>query len=91
MKNKKRLKAAAIKYTKEDLDVPVISAYGSGETALRILEEAKKFNIEIVEDGSFFDFEKMFVIGKEIPQDVYRIVAEILAYILRTNKKERTN
>ena len=38
MNIKKEIKAAAIKYSKEDLEIPVISALGSGEIAIKIIE-----------------------------------------------------
>ena len=85
---KKQIKAAAIKYKKENLDVPVISALGSGEFARKIIDDALKNGIEIMADENFFEFEQLFVPGKEIPPDVYQIVAKILSYIINTNKGE---
>lgn len=81
-------KAAALKYSKENLKVPVLAAHGSGDIANKIIEIARINNIEIVENGEFFDFEELYEIGSEIPQDVYKIVAEILAYIINTNKED---
>jgi len=85
-KNKK--KAAALKYSKENLEVPVIAAYGSGDIAEKILKVARYNNIEIVENDEFFDFEELFEIGGEIPPEIYKIVVDILTYIIKTNKEE---
>ena len=86
MFTKKNKKAAAIKYLKEDLETPVIAAYGNNIIAEKIIEEAQKNNIEIIENKDFFKFEDMFSIGKEIPVEVYKIVANIIAQIINTNK-----
>ena len=86
MFNKKTKKAAAIKYLKENLDTPVIAALGNDKIAEKIIEEAKKSNIEIIENKVFFEFENMFSIGQEIPIEVYQIVANIIAQIINTNK-----
>ena len=55
MKNKKK-KAAALKYFKENLDTPELAAFGEGDLADKIIEEAKKNSIKIVENEKFFDF-----------------------------------
>ncbi|MBN2544663.1 MAG: EscU/YscU/HrcU family type III secretion system export apparatus switch protein [Spirochaetes bacterium] len=85
MINKK--KAASIKYLKEKLDVPVISAYGVDEFAEKIINEAVKNGIEIVKNEEFFKHEKLFDIDAEIPEEVYKIVADIIACIIKTNKR----
>jgi flagellar biosynthesis protein len=88
---KNKLKAALIKYSKEDLVTPVISGYGTGELAKQIIEQAKKNNIKIVENKAFFEFESLFKVGQEIPYEVYKIVARILSCILNTNNMEQIN
>jgi len=80
-------KAAAVKYLKEKLDVPVIAAYGTDEFAAKIIKEAMKNGIEIVCNEDFFKYEKLFSINAEIPGDVYKIVADIIACIIKTNKR----
>ncbi len=83
---KKNKKAAAIKYLKEKLKTPIIAALGTDNFAEKIIEEAKKNSIEIIENKDFFNFEDMFKIGKEIPFEVYEIVAKIISQIINTNK-----
>ena len=79
-------KAASIKYLKEQLEVPVITSLGYDKFAAEIIAEAQKNGIEIVENEDFFAFEKLFKVGDEIPPEVYKIVVDILVYILNTNK-----
>lgn len=83
MKEKK--KSIAIKYLKENLDVPVVVAKGEGEFARKIIEEAINNGIKVVENKEIFEYYDIFIVGKEIPEDVYSIVASILAYVIKTN------
>lgn len=79
-------KAAAIKYLKERLDVPILSAYGENSFAEKIINKAIENGIEIVQDESFFKYEQLFSVNSNIPEEVYMIVAEIIANIIKTNK-----
>ncbi|HOJ63798.1 MAG TPA: EscU/YscU/HrcU family type III secretion system export apparatus switch protein [Spirochaetota bacterium] len=78
-------KAVAIKYLKENLDVPVIVAKGEGDFAKKIIDEAIKNGIEVVKNSDIFKYEDLFIVGKEIPEEIYEIVASILAYVIKTN------
>ena len=83
-KNKK--KAAAIKYFKDNLNTPVITALGNDDFAEKIIEEARQNGINIIENSDFFKFENLFKIDREIPVEVYKIVANILVNIFKTNE-----
>jgi len=87
-KKLKEKKASAVKYFKENLDVPVISAYGKGKFAEDIIKKAIENGIKVVENRDFFQFDSLFKVGEKIPQEIYRIVAEILAAILDSNTTE---
>ncbi|MBP7554411.1 MAG: EscU/YscU/HrcU family type III secretion system export apparatus switch protein [Spirochaetes bacterium] len=82
---KNRKKAAAVTYLKENLDIPIISALGSDELADKIIEKAKENGIKIFENKEFFQYEKLFDIGNDIPPEIYKIVAEILVFIIKSN------
>ena len=79
-------KAAALKYFKEDLDTPVISALGAGDLAQKIIAEAKINGIEIVQSDEFFQYQDLFALDHEIPEEVYKIVVEILTFMIQSNK-----
>ncbi len=83
----KKKKAVAIKYLKGNFDVPLISAIGEGEFAKKIIQEAIKNGIEVVENKEFFKYEELFFVGSPIPEDVYSIVASILSYVIKSNLK----
>ena len=79
--------AVALKYDRENMRAPKVVAKGARFNALRIREIAEKFQVPIVENKPvaqmLFKFAK---VGQEIPPQVYSAVAEILAYVYRTNK-----
>ena len=85
----KKKKAVSINYLKDDVDVPIISSFGEGDFAQKIIEVAKENGIKIVENKEFFYFEELFKVGEEIPQDVYQIVIDILVIILKTNASNK--
>jgi flagellar biosynthesis protein FlhB len=79
--------AVALKYDRATMKAPRVIAKGARFNALRIREIAEQFQIPIVENKPvarmLFKFAK---VGQEIPPEVYSAVAEILAYVYRTNK-----
>lgn len=78
-------KASAISYN-PDHPAPKVIAQGSGRDAERILTEAKKAGIEIVENPSLAALlETSTKVGDYIPEWCWEAVARILAFI---QKKE---
>ncbi len=81
----RRKKASAIAYN-PDLPAPKVIAQGRGREAERILEEAKKAGIEIVEDPPLAALlETSAKMGDYVPEWCWEAVAKILAFI---RKKE---
>jgi flagellar biosynthetic protein FlhB len=78
--------AVALRYDRKSMGAPRIVAKGSRLNALRIREIAKQHQIPIIENKPLarmmFKFGK---VGGEIPAQLYVAVAEILAYVYRTN------
>jgi len=76
--------AVALKYDTATMTAPVVVAKGAGVIAERIRELARHHNVPVVENKfvarTVF---KLVDIGKEIPHDLYRAVAEILAFVYR--------
>ena len=72
---------------------PKIIASGAGEIARRIVELAKQNDVPIHRDDSLVELLAKLKIGNEIPPETYRAVAEILAFLYRTDdawRKSRT-
>ncbi len=76
--------AVALKYDTARMSAPVVVAKGAGLIAERIRELARHHGVAVVENKfvarTIF---KLVDIGKEIPNDLYRAVAEILAFVYR--------
>ena len=78
--------AIALRYDRKSMGAPRIIAKGARLNALRIREIAKQHQIPIIENKPLARM--MFKYGKvggEIPAQLYLAVAEILAYVYRTN------
>jgi flagellar biosynthesis protein FlhB len=76
--------AVALKYDSTKMAAPFVVAKGAGFMAERIRELARHHGVPVVEQKfvarTLF---KLVEIGKEIPADLYRAVAEILAFVYR--------
>ena len=83
--DKKLKKAAALTYEAGD-DAPRITALGKGEIAHRIIEAAKKNDVPIFEDSSLVDALLQLDIGRQIPPELYTVVAEVLVYVSNIDK-----
>jgi flagellar biosynthesis protein len=79
--------AVALKYEREKSDAPVVSAKGKGYIARQIIELAKQHDIEVREDADLATLLSKLEINTPIPLEAYAAVAEILAYVYRTNDK----
>lgn len=80
--------AIALKYDRDAMRAPVVIAKGADYVALRIIEIAGENNIIVYQNppvarGMYFQVE----IGDEVPEDFYKAVAEILAFVYKTKKK----
>lgn len=83
----KRKKAAALKYDNV-FSTPSVTAVGFGEIADKIIEEAEKNNVPIVENASLTENLTKLSIGQEIPFELYEAVAEIIAFIYSLDNKQ---
>ncbi len=76
--------AIALKFDDREMVAPRILAKGSGHIAQRIREIAVEHQIPIVEEKPLAQaLFKMVEIGDYIPAELYRAVAEVLAYVYR--------
>ncbi len=75
-----RLRAAALRYS-EDLPAPIVVAAGKGALAAAIMRIAKENGVALVENPDLADALIALDPGTLIPEDLYAVVAEILAYV----------
>lgn len=82
-----RKKAAALRYDAKKDAAPKVVAKGSGKIAERILQIAKEHNVPIKDDPQLVEVLSTVDLYQEIPPELYRAVAEILAFVYRMTKK----
>jgi flagellar biosynthetic protein FlhB len=76
--------AVAIRYRQEEMTAPRVVAKGAGHIARQIRTIARSHGIPIAENKPLARLLYRTVdVGKEIPETLYRVVAEVLAYVYR--------
>jgi flagellar biosynthetic protein FlhB len=81
--------SVAIAYDKTKARAPIVVAKGQDLIALRIREIAKTNQVEIVENKELArNLYDSVSIGQEIPEHLFKAVAEILAYIYSLKKRK---
>jgi flagellar biosynthesis protein len=70
--------AVALKYDGEN--APQLTAKGRGELANKILKLAEEHNVPLHEDVELAALLSQIPLGDEIPQALYRVVAEVIAF-----------
>ncbi len=83
--------SVAIRYDGDSMRAPRVVAKGVDYMAMRIRQVAKLHNVVIVERpplarGLYYGVDE----GHEIPPEFYQAVAEVLAYVYRTEEESRT-
>ncbi len=80
--------AVALEYKEGKNTAPIVIAKGKDYLAQKIKEKAKEENVEIVENKPLAQALYFFCeVGDEVPEDMYKAVAEVLAYVYRMKKK----
>lgn len=85
--DKKKLKAVALRYEKLKDRAPKVVAKGGGFIAEKIIEIARQNNIPIKEDPDLIELLYKLDIYDEIPEELYKVVAEVFAYIYKISGK----
>ena len=82
-------KAVALKYEPGERSAPVLIAKGKGHMADQILEKAQENGIPIQEDSSLVEVLSKLDVDQEIPPELYTLVAEILSFVYRSDRKAK--
>jgi len=77
----------ALKYDRKKDNAPRVIAKGRGEIAEKIIEVARAHNVPLYEDKNLIQILEALDLETEIPPELYRAVAEVLAFIYRLNSK----
>lgn len=70
--------AVALIYDGEN--APTVNAQGMGKIAEQILQVAKEHNIPIQQDSELIEILAELNVNDEIPESLYRAIAEIIAF-----------
>jgi flagellar biosynthetic protein FlhB len=82
--------AVAIQYTPGKMRAPKVVAKGQRLFALRIKEIARKHNVPMVENRPLAQaLFKSVQVNQEIPADLYKAVAQVLAFVYRMRAPRR--
>jgi len=82
--------AVALRYNKEKDNAPVILGKGMNHLALKIREIARLHDIQIVENPPLArELYKKCDINDKIPENLYKAVAEVLAFVYKSSKTKR--
>jgi len=86
---KETVLAAALQYDQNRDAAPRVVARGRGTVAEKIIELAKQQGIPIQSDPGLVQILSKLDIDEQIPVELYRAVAEILAFVYGANDRYR--
>jgi flagellar biosynthesis protein len=90
MKNERetrRKEAVALGYNQNTEEAPRVLAKGKGIIAENIIDRARENKVPIQEDPSLIDILSKLNINESIPEELYQAVAEVFAFIYKTDKE----
>jgi flagellar biosynthesis protein len=79
--------AIALQYDKVNAPTPRVIAKGKGATGEAIIALAREHGVPIEENALLAQALAQVEIGEDIPEALYRAVAEVLIFILRASGK----
>ncbi|MCZ8182997.1 MAG: EscU/YscU/HrcU family type III secretion system export apparatus switch protein [Beijerinckiaceae bacterium] len=80
--------AVALKYDFGD-GAPVVTAKGRGDVAEKILETAREHDVAIEQNPILAEALSRIELDTEIPIPLYKAVAEVIGFLLRTGQLNR--
>ena len=87
--------AISLKYSGGSNHAPKVTAKGQGWVAEKIIAMAEQQNIPIKKDKDLVALLEKVDVGREIPESLYKLVAELLAWVYQLNneypKNRKTN
>lgn len=82
----RRHKAVALRYDAQRDQAPKVIAKGAGVIAERIQEIARQHGVAVHEDPDLVEALAQLDLDMEIPEHLYRAVAEVLAFVYQINR-----
>lgn len=87
-KSGRHQKAVALAYRPASDMAPKVTAKGRGKVAEKIIEIARRNGVHIHEDPDMVDALCDLHLHEEIPEDLYKVVAELLAFLYSLEGKK---
>ena len=81
--------AVALRYDTKMGDAPKVVASGKGFVAEDIVRIAKENNVHVRQDPALAGALSSLEVGSTIPPELFRVVAEVIAFVYRQNGKMR--
>ena len=81
-------KAVALRYDKDKESAPRVVAKGEGHTAKNIIKIAELNDLPIKKDADLVELLSKVEIDKEVPDALYKAVAEVFSFIYKVTKKK---
>jgi len=78
---RKITQAAAISYDPAENDVPILSAFGEGHMAQKIIDIAKESGVPVMPEPGLTGLLSKLSVGDEIAPEMYDAVAKVLAFV----------
>jgi flagellar biosynthesis protein len=88
MKKDKSPKAVALRYHHGQDQAPSVVAKGRGNVAQNIIALAREHQVPLVEDQQLVEMLEALDVDTEIPDTLYRAVAEVLVFVYRLNSAQ---
>ena len=79
-------RAAAITYDPKEHEAPILSAFGEGHVAEKIIAVAKESGVPILPDPSLSSMLSKISVGDEIPEELYEAVAKVLLFVSEVDR-----
>lgn len=86
--NKSRKYAVALGYSPGIEAAPEVRAKGRGYVADEIIAKAKAHDIPVQEDESLVQLLSQLEINQQIPDSLYKVVAEVFAFVYRIDREK---
>ena len=86
---KNHKKAVALRYRKGTDKAPKVVAKGLNDIAQKILEVAEEEEVPVIEDQNAVEEFYGIDLNLEIPPEMYKIAAEVLAYVYSMDRKNK--
>ena len=85
--NKTKTSDVSLQYNRGGDHAPKVTAKGQGWVAEKIIAMAQEQNIPIKKDKDLMELLEKIDVDQEIPEALYKIVAELLAWVYHLNKE----